>query len=149
MRIRDMVEYTESDISYLRGRIEGFLQGVVRQTSGSKEFEQDQWESLYGTRIIYDNVPAYPSQEAREQDQGEIVLCNWDGATDTKYLKQGVDLPRDRPGTLVAEDGTVVITRQSDPVMFQIDERDRKLIEDWDQQLLETIRQVYDTSPST
>lgn len=149
MRIRDMVEYTESDISYLRGRIEGFLQGVVRQTSGSKEFEQDQWESLYGTRIIYDNVPAYPSQEAREQDQGEIVLCNWDDATDTKYLKQGVDLPRDRPGTLVAEDGTVVITRQSDPVMFQIDERDRKLIEDWDQQLLETIRQVYDTSPST
>ncbi|WP_254820838.1 hypothetical protein [Haloglomus halophilum] len=144
-----MGEYTESDISYLRGRIEGFLQGVARQTPGSKEFDQDQWESLYGTRIIYDNVPAYPSREAHEQDRGGFVLCNWDDATDTKYLKEGIDLPRDRPGTLVAEDGTVVISRQSDLVMFQLDERDRQLIEEWDELLLETIRKVYDTSPST
>jgi hypothetical protein len=143
-----MAEYTESDISYFRGRIEGFLQGVARHISGSKEFDQDQWESLYGSRIIYDNFPAYPSQEAREQGRREIVLCNWDDTTDTKYLKQGVDLPRDRPGTLVAEDGTVVISRQSDPVMFQLDERDRQLIDDWDELLLETIRKVYDTSPS-
>jgi len=143
-----MVEYTESDISYFRGRIEGFLQGVARQTSGSKEFDQDQWESLYGTRIIYDNIPAYPSREARERDQREVVLCNWDDATDTKYLKHGIDLPRDRPGTLVAEDGTVVISRQSDPVMFQLDERNRQLIKDWDELLLQTVRQVYGTSPS-
>jgi hypothetical protein len=144
-----MGEYTESDISCLRGRIEGFLQGVARQISGSKEFDQDQWKSLYGTRIVYDSFPAYPSQEAREQGRREIVLCNWDDATDTKYLKQGVDLPRDRPGTLVAEDGTVVISQQSPPVMFQLDERDRQLIDDWDELLLQRIRQVYDTSPGT
>lgn len=144
-----MVEYTESDISYFRGRIEGFLQGVARQTSESKEFDRDQWESLYGTRIIYDNFPAYPSQEACEQNRREVILCDWDDATDTKYLKQGIDLPRDRPGTLVAEDGTVVISRESDPIMFQLDERDRQLIDDWDELLLETIRKVYDTSPST
>lgn len=142
-----MREYTESDISYLRGRIKSFLQGVARQISGSKEFDRDQWKSLYGPRIVYDSFPAYPSREAREQDRGKIVLCNWDDATDTKYLRQGVTLPRDRVGTLVAEDGTVVINQQSGPVMFQLNEKDRKLIEDWDQQLLETIRQVYDNSP--
>lgn len=142
-----MSEYTESTTHYLRGQIERFIIGVARQTVGSKEFDRDRWESLGGTRVVHDSFPAYPSEEAKRDRRDVKVLCDWDDETETKYLKQDVDVPGDRHGTIVFENGTVVTTQAGSPIMFALDERDATIIEKWDTLHLEILRDVYGYQP--
>lgn len=139
-----MGEYTEHDIGYVRGQIEGFILGVMRHSASVGCIDQADWEDLYGSRIIYESVPAYPSVEARRQNEGVVVLADWIDETEDKYLKDSVSLPRDRPGTLVFEDGTVVTRLNGDSVMFSLDEDDTNLVESWDRLLLDVIRDAYD-----
>lgn len=142
-----MAEYSEEDISYWSGRINGLIVGIARHTDGDKDFDRERWEEQYGSRVVYSSYPYYPSEEAGRKDEGGLVLCDWDDETETKYLKAGVDLPDDRPGTLVFKAGTVVISSASAPMMFVLDERDTELVEKWSQRKLEVIREVYDYSP--
>lgn len=139
-----MGEHTEHDIDFVRGQIEGFILGVMRHSASVAGFDQARWEDLYGSRIVYESVPAYPSVEARRRDEGVVVLADWVEETEEKYLKEGVSLPRDRPGTLVFEDGTVVTLLAGDPVMFSLDEEDTSLMEAWDRLLRDVIRDAYD-----
>ena len=142
-----MAKYSEEDIIYFRGKIDGLVMGIARHTVGDKEFDRECWEEQYGSRIVYSSFPYYPSEEAARKDEGGLLLCDWDDETETKYLKEGVELPDDRSGILVFEDGTVVTTRAPTPSMFVLDERDTELIEKWSQQHLEVLREVYDHSP--
>lgn len=142
-----MATYSESDISFWHGRIDGLVTGIARHTVGDKEFDRERWEEQYGSRVVYSSYPYYPNREAASKDEGGLVLCDWEEETETKYLKEGVALPDDRPGTLVFEDGTVVTTTAPTPTMFVLDERDTELIETWSQRQLEVIREVYDYSP--
>lgn len=143
-----MPEYDEFDSSYTRGRIDGYLHAAARYTSEELSFNQDRWEDLYGSCVVYENVPAYPSKEARRKDEGQVVMCDWEDATETLYLKEGVDLPADRSGTMVFEDGTVVMLRSGDPIMFSIDEPEVQLIEGLREQMMEMLRDTYDYEPA-
>lgn len=142
-----MAEYSEEDISYWRGMIDGLVIGIARHTVGDKEFDREHWEELYGSRVVYSSYPYYPSEEARRKDEGGLTLCDWNNETETNYLKEGVELPDDRSGMLVFEDGTVVTTQAPTPTMFMLNERDIELIEKWSQQYLEVVRGAYDYSP--
>jgi hypothetical protein len=144
-----MVEYSEEDITYVRGKINGLIIGIARHTAGDKDFDCERWKNLYGSRILYSSYPYYPSEEARRMDEGGVVLCDWDDQTESKYLKESVELPDDRSGTLVFEDGTVVTTMAATPTMFVLDERDTELVEKWSQRFFEIVREVYDYSPTT
>lgn len=144
-----MAEYTESDSQYVRGRIEGYLHGVAQHEGGTKSFDRDRWQALYGSRVIYNGFPAWPSEEARAQGDEPVVLCDWEKSTETKYLKQAVDLPSDRPGTMVFEDGTTVIARSERPIMFTLDGSDTKLIERWQGLMLEMLREAHDYYDNT
>ena len=141
-----MTEYSEEDLSYWRGRIDGLVVGIARHTVGVKQFDLGRWEEQYGSRVVYCSYPHYPSEEARKKDEGGLTLCDWDEETETKYLKDGVELPDDRSGMVVFEDGTVATTMASNPTMFVLDERDTELIEEWSQRFLEVVREVYDYS---
>lgn len=141
-----MTEYSEEDISYWRGRIDGLVVGIGRHTVGDKEFDRERWEAQYGSRVVYCSYPYYPSEEAGKKDEGGLTLCDWDDETETNYLKEGVELPDDRPGMIVFEDGTVVTTMASTPTMFVLDERDTDLIDEWSQRYLEVVREAYDYS---
>ena len=143
-----MAEYSEEDIRYWMGKIDGLIVGISRHTVGDKEFDRDQWEEQYGSRVVYSSYTHYPSEEAARKDEGGLTLFDWDNETETKYLKQGVDLPDDRPGIIVFDDGTVVTTMASTPIMFEINDRDTELVTEWSQQYLEVIREVYDYSPA-
>lgn len=139
-----MGEHTEHDIYYVRGQIEGFILGEMRHSASVEGFNKARWEDLYGSRIVYESVPAYPSVKARRRNEGVVVLADWVEETEQKYLKEGVSLPRDRPGTLVFEDGTVVTSLAGDPAMFSLDEADTSLVEAWDRLLLDVVRDAYD-----
>lgn len=139
-----MGDHDEHDIGYVRGQIEGFILGMMRHLPSVDGFDQARWGDLYGSRIIYDSVPAYPSTEARRRGEDLVALADWVEATEEKYLKEGVALPRDRPGSLVFEDGTVVTSFAGEPVMFSLDEEDTALVEAWDQLLLDVVRDAYD-----
>lgn len=138
-----MAEYSESDSQYVRGRIEGYLHGIARHKVGDNSFDRDRWQALYGSRVIYNGFPAWPNEEARARGDEQVVLCDWEETTETKYLKQGVELPSDRPGTMVFENGTTVIARSERPIMFTLDEFDTKLIERWQELMLEMLREAY------
>lgn len=141
-----MTEYSEEDIFYFRGKIHGLVVGIARHTIGDKEFDRERWEEQYRSRVVYSSYPYYPSEEARRKDEGGLLLCDWDHETETKYLKEGVELPDDRTGMLVFEDGTVVTTMAPTPTMFMLDEQDTELIEKWSQRYLEIVREAYDYS---
>ena len=130
-----MAKYSEEDISYFRGKIHGLVVGIARHTVGNKEFDREHWEEQYGSRVLYCSYPYYPSEEAGRKDEGGLLLCDWDDVAETKYLKKGVELPDNRSGMLVFEDGTVVTTMAPTPMMFVLDERDTELIEKWSQLL--------------
>jgi hypothetical protein len=142
-----MAEVSEEDISYWSGRISGLIVGIARHTDGDKDFDRDRWEEKYGSRVVYSSYPYYPSEEAGRKVEGGLALCDWDDETETKYLKAGVDVPDDRPGTLVLEDGTVVTSSGPKPKMFVLNERDTELVEKWSQRRLEVVREAYDYSP--
>jgi hypothetical protein len=142
-----MAKYSEEDISYFRGKIDGLVVGIARHTVDDKEFDREHWEEQYGSRVVYSSYPYYPSEEAGREDEGGLLLCDWDDETETKYLKEGVELPDDRSGMLVFEDGTVVTTMAPTPTMFALDERDTELIEEWSQRYLEVVREAYGYSP--
>lgn len=100
---------------------------------------------MYGCRVVYDGFPLYPSEEAGKRDEDSVVLCDWESSTEEQYLKQGVDVPLDRPGTIVFEDGTTVIVRSGEPAMFTVESSDVALIEEWNRQMVERLRDAYDT----
>ena len=142
-----MAESSEEDISYWRGRIDGLVVGIARHIVGDKEFDRERWEEQYGSRVVYSSYPYYPSEEAGRKDEDGLSMCDWDGETETKYLKEGVEIPDDRSGMFVFEDGTVVTTMASALMMFVLDERDTELIEKWSQRHLEVVREAYGYSP--
>jgi hypothetical protein len=144
-----MAKYSEEDISYYRGRIDGLLVGIARHTVGDKEFDRERWEEQYGSRIVYSSYAYYPSEKAASRGEGGLFLYEWDSKTEANYLKVGVEPPKDRSGILVFEDGTVVSTMTPTPIMFVLDERDTELMEQWSQQYLEVIREAYDYAPET
>lgn len=59
-----------------------------------------------------------------------------------------MNLPLDRPRTTVFEEGTVVMIRSGDPVMFSIDDEEIGLIEVLREQMMETLRDTCDYEPS-
>lgn len=137
-------EWSESDSSYIRGRIDGYLHAIAQHSDTDKQFDPTQWENLYGTRVICDSFPAWTSTEARDRGEDPITLCDWDHATDTKSLKHGVDLPLDRSGNIVFEDGTVVMVTSGTPLMFTLDQQDRDYIERLNEHSLEMTREASD-----
>lgn len=144
-----MGNYSESDSQYMRGRIEGYVDAVIRHSEQDIGFDQDRWRELYGERVIYDGFPAWPSQEARVKDEDQLVLCDWEEATEEKFLKHGVEVPRDRPGTIVFANGTAVVAGEDFAVMIELDDRDTELIERWDELALEMLRDAYDYDPDS
>lgn len=48
---------------------------------------------------------------------------------ETNYLKEGVSMPDDRPGTVIFENGTVVQSKSGDLSMFTLNEAETELIE--------------------
>ncbi|WP_132056714.1 hypothetical protein [Halorussus amylolyticus] len=139
-----MTDYTESDSFHVRGRIEGYLQGTANHTDEDTSFDPDTWTDLYGARVIYDSFPAWPSADAREQGEDPFTLCDWDEETQTLSLKQGVDLPRDRPGVVVFGDGTAVIARDGHARMFTLADSELAMIEELAELALEMLRDAYD-----
>lgn len=133
---------TDSDISYLSGYIAGFLVAAARNTPEDKEFDEDRWKELYGTNIVYNSYPYYPTEEARENDERGWNFMDWDDETETKFLEEGGELPDDRPGKVVFEEGTAVIGGEDDLMMFSLDDSDLSLIERLSERRLETIREV-------
>ena len=141
-----MTEYSEEDIFYSRGKIHGLVVGIARHTNDDKEFDRERWKEQYGSRVVYSSYPYYPSEEAGRKDEDKLLLCDWNDETETKYLREGAELPDDRSGILVFEDGTVVTTMAPTPAMFMLDERDTELIEKWSQRYLEVVQEAYDYS---
>jgi hypothetical protein len=113
-----MTDWDESDSAYVRGRIDGFLHGLAWSSDQHLAFDQEQWEDRYGSRVVYDSFPAWASKAERKRNENPIVLCDWVDSTETLYLKDGVSLPLDRSGTIVFEDGLVVISSSESPQMF-------------------------------
>lgn len=143
-----MGDYTESDSEYLRGHIEGYVQGISRYIHEDTSFDQDRWEAQYGSRVVYDGFPAWPSTEARKRGEDPFVLCDWEDSTETSYLKEGVDLPSDRAGTIVFADGTAVRVTSGRPQMFTLSDYDTELIKQWKELSLEMLREAYDYESS-
>lgn len=48
-------------------------------------------------------------------------------------------------GEMAFEDGTVVITKSDNPRMFTVDEIDVELIEQWREEMLELLRDAYES----
>lgn len=142
-----MGDYTESDSEYIRGHIEGYDQGISRYIDQHSSFDQDRWEELYGSLVVYDGFPTWPSSNARKRGEDPFVLCDWEDSTETLYLKEGVALPLDRAGTIVFADGTAVRVSSGRPEMFTLDEYDTELIKRWRRLSLETLRDAYDYNP--
>ena len=138
-----MTEWDESDSAYVRGRIDGYLRGLAQSSDGSLAFDQEQWEDLYGSRVVYDSFPAWASKEERNRNEDPVVLCDWMDSTETLYLKDGVSLPHDRSGTMVFEDGTVVISSSGYPRMFTVGENIVELVEQWRELSLKMLREAY------
>lgn len=143
-----MTDYTESDSFHVRGRIEGYLEGTAHHTDEDTSFDLDTWTDLYGTRVIYDSFPAWPSAEAREQGKDPLTLCDWDEETETLSLKQRVDLPKDRSGVMVFGDGTAVIAQNGYARMFTLTDSELAMIEELAELALEMLREAYDFTPS-
>lgn len=138
-----MGKYKESDISYVRGRIEGYLLSIALHSCEDTQFDEERWKEHYGSRVVYNSIPVYPSEEAVREDRNELVLVDWEEATETKYLKEGAELPDDRSGTIVLDGGTAVILRSKDELMFSLSDTDVAFIGSWDSTLLEIIRDAY------
>lgn len=138
-----MANYDESDSAYVRGRIGGYLRGLVRASNDDLAFDRQRWEEQYGNRVVYESFPAWASTEERKRNADPVVLCDWKESTETLYLKEGVSLPRDRSGEMVFEDGTVVIVSSGFPQMFDIDEADVELIEQWREVMIDMLRGTY------
>lgn len=142
-----MPEYDEADASYIRGRIDGYLQGVAAHSGQNVQFDQDHWESLYESRVIYSSIPLWASREERRRNAPGVVLCDWIDETETKLLKKGTELLPDRSGSMVFPDGSAIFLQSGDPVMLSLTEREVRLMERWSELQLEMIREAYGYEP--
>jgi len=138
-----MTEWDESDSTYVRGHIDGYLRGLAQASDESLTFDQERWEELYGSRVVYDSFPAWASKEERNRNEDPVVLCDWVNSTETLYLKNGVNLPLDRSGTIVFADGTVVLSSSGTPQMFTVSEDVVEHIERLRELSLTMLREAY------
>lgn len=137
-----MTAYSDGDSQYLRGRIDGYLLAAARHSADDTSFDRERWKELYGERVVYNSVPAYPSEEARDRDEDAVVLCDWEAATETKFLKPGVELPLDRSGSIVFANGTTVIVRSGTASMFTLANDETEYVERMDDLALEVLRET-------
>lgn len=92
---------------------------------------------------MYDSFPAWANKEERNRNEDSVVLCDWVDSTETLYLKDDVSLPLDRSGTMVFEDGTVVISSSEYPRIFTVGENVVELVEQWRELSLKMLREAY------
>jgi hypothetical protein len=116
---------------------------MLRKALQKTDFDQQEWESLYGNEIVWNGVPVYPSHEDRQLNKRKMSLTKWEDETETHYLKEGTSPPRDRHGQLVFRDGTVILTRDGEaPKMFSVSEADIELIKSLKSEHLDRVRKV-------
>jgi hypothetical protein len=135
-----MSDWGESDSAYVRGRVDGFLNGLACSSDKDLAFDQERWEDRYGSRVVYDSFPAWASKAEQKRNEDPVVLCDWVDSSETLYLKDGVNLPLDRSGTIVFENGLVVLSSSGSPQMFTVDEDVVELVEEWRELNLEMLR---------
>lgn len=85
-------------------------------------------------------IPAWASKAEQKRNEDPVVLCDWVDSSETLYLKDGVNLPLDRSGTIVFENGLVVLSSSGSPRMFTVDEGVVELVEEWRELNLEMLR---------
>lgn len=79
----------ESDISYVSGQIDGYLLCWRIHSDEDKTFDDEHWETLYGSKLVFSNVPAYHNEEARHEDRDKLVITDWDDRTGDELSKRG------------------------------------------------------------
>lgn len=102
-----MGESSKETIRYLEGMLEGLIWGAELQTSDDNTFNEKRWRDLYGSDIIYSSIPAYRSEDDKLKDVDPLTIMDWDHDREIALLSPGADIPRDRNGSMVFEDGTV------------------------------------------
>lgn len=142
-----MTEYTEDDITYMSGYLDGYLRACELLIPGNQSFDAERWEALYGMDVAYNTFPGYANDADARAGQNPLGLMDWDSDREIAVLKDGVDLPVDRSGTLVFVDGTVVTKRTGERQMFTVPGSVVDSIQALRDTRLEMVRDVYDYDP--
>lgn len=142
-----MTEYEESDIDYITGQLDGILLTALLEHSGDLDFDEEKWQDLYGADVTYNTFPAYPSKEAIREGEVPLDIMDWDDDREVATLKPDAEVPTDRTGSMVFEDGTVVTNRGGEKSMYNLSDTIYQLVARLRDLRLKIIRDVYDYSP--
>lgn len=124
------------------GFIDGFVYALVVRGSANTEFDQNEWESLYGEYITYHSY-RIPSMNLTAKEAERYLVTDWDHAKEKNYLPEGNDLPKDRDGMLIFENGTAALTRGGKRYLIELRESEYQLLEKLSEVRMEILREGY------
>lgn len=123
-----MGEYTKEQARYVEGLLDGVVRAASIGTTEDTSFNQAEWERHYSDDIIYSDIPAFPSEEAKLNEEDPLTIMDWDHEREIALLVPGSMPPSDRRGSLVFTDGPVVTNRMGEWELFTISDELYRLI---------------------
>lgn len=135
----------DGDIDYITGQLDGILLAAVMESSEDKAFDEKKWRDLFGADVTYNTVPGYPSDEAARKQEDPLTIMDWDDEREVATLVEGAEVPTDRTGWIVFEDGTVVTNQIGEKLMCSLSGPVYQLVARLRDLRLEIIRDVYDS----